>query len=138
MDKLTKPLSSLEAACALGVSKRTMRRYISAGVLPTYRLPSGHVRIHPNVIEELTRPVGPQNKHLLVRRGWRERPALKGDRSSQGECGPLRKRRSPLSAKEPQLMIFDTSPEALSVVRSESALSSTGDARDARGIGDRQ
>ena len=78
MDKLTKPLSSLEAAFALGVSKRTMRRYISAGVVPTYRLPSGHVRIHPNVIEELTRPVGPQNKHLLIRRGWRERPELQG------------------------------------------------------------
>jgi excisionase family DNA binding protein len=138
MDKLTKPLSSLEAACALGVSKRTMRRYISAGVVPTYRLPSGHVRIHPNVIEELTRPVGPQNKHLLIRRGWRERPALKAGGYSHDDCGPLRKRRPPLSAKESQATFFDTSPEALGAVRSESALSSTGDARGARGIGDRQ
>jgi excisionase family DNA binding protein len=138
MDKLTKPLSSLEAACALGVSKRTMRRYISAGVVPTYRLPSGHVRIHPNVIEELTRPVGTHNKHLLIRRGWREKPVRREGRSSQDERGPLRKRRLPLSAKESHPTFFDTSPEALGAVRSESALSSTGDARDARGIGDRQ
>jgi excisionase family DNA binding protein len=137
MDKLTKPLSSLEAAFALGVSKRTMRRYISAGVVPTYRLPSGHVRIHPNVIEELTRPVGPQNKHLLIRRGWRERPELKGGRPSRGEHGALRKRRPPLGKEGPQAAFFDTSPEALDVVRSE-AETTLISALGARGAGDGQ
>ena len=118
MDKLTTPLKSREAAALLGVSTRTLRRYISEGVVPTYRLPSGHVRIHPNVIEELTRPVGPQNKHLLLKRGWRERPVR---HDTQHQCAPPPERRPPLGSAELRPTFFDTSETALSMVRAECA-----------------
>ncbi len=112
MDRLTTPLRSREAAALLGVSTRTLRRYISDGVVPTYRLPSGHVRIHPDVIEELTRPVGSQNEHLIIKRGWRERPARKGAQRS-------RARRPPLGSDEPRPGFFDTSPAALGALHAQ-------------------
>ena len=106
MDRLTTPLRSREAAALLGVSTRTLRRYISDGVVPTYRLPSGHVRIHPNVIEELTRPVGSQNKHLISNGvGGRGLPAttlsttrtpsavLRWAQTSHGPCSLIRRKR---------------------------------------------
>ena len=44
-------LSPTEVARRLGVSRRTVRRWVAAGVLPAYRV-GGVIRIHP---EELAR-----------------------------------------------------------------------------------
>ncbi len=44
-------LSPREVARRLGVSRRTVRRWVAAGVLPAYRV-GGVIRIHP---EELAR-----------------------------------------------------------------------------------
>ncbi len=111
MDRLTTPLRSREAAALLGVSTRTLRRYISDGVVPIYRLPSGHVRVHPDVIEELTRPVGSQNEHLIIKRGWRERPGRKGAQRSRA--------RRPSLGSDERAVFFDTSPVALDLLHAQ-------------------
>jgi excisionase family DNA binding protein len=43
-------LSTREAASELGVSERTLRRYISAGLIGFHRLPGGHYRIPAEAI----------------------------------------------------------------------------------------
>jgi excisionase family DNA binding protein len=45
-------LSTSEAAIELGVSERTLRRYISAGLIGFRRLPGGHYRIPREAIAE--------------------------------------------------------------------------------------
>ena len=48
-------LTTAEAAMALGVHERTVRRYIAAGLLACHRLPGGHYRIPEQAIFELWR-----------------------------------------------------------------------------------
>jgi excisionase family DNA binding protein len=43
-------LTTREAAAALGVHERTLRRYISAGLLRYRRLPGGHYRVSEDAI----------------------------------------------------------------------------------------
>jgi excisionase family DNA binding protein len=45
-------LSSTEAAAALGVCERTLRRYIASGAIRCHRLPGGHYRIPEEAIAE--------------------------------------------------------------------------------------
>jgi excisionase family DNA binding protein len=45
-------LSTSQAASELGVSERTLRRYIQAGVIGFRRLPGGHYRIPREAIED--------------------------------------------------------------------------------------
>jgi excisionase family DNA binding protein len=45
-------LSSTEAAAALGVCERTLRRYIASGRIRCHRLPGGHYRIPQDAITE--------------------------------------------------------------------------------------
>jgi excisionase family DNA binding protein len=42
---MTRVLRVVAAAAAIGVSTKTLRRYIRSGKLPATRLPSGHYRI---------------------------------------------------------------------------------------------
>jgi excisionase family DNA binding protein len=46
------PLSSTEAAAALGVCERTLRRYIASDHIRYHRLPGGHYRIPEEAIAE--------------------------------------------------------------------------------------
>ena len=53
-------ITQQEAAARLGVTDRTIRNYISAGVLTGYRLPSGpgaRVRIDAEDVERLLLPI---------------------------------------------------------------------------------
>jgi hypothetical protein len=118
----TKPLCPSEAALALGVSTRTLRRYVREGLVPTYRLPSGHKRIHPRVIAELTEPVGPQNGHILARRSRHERPTRPAQAKlvAPGERTSESTRRTPLGTEAeclPAPPVIDTSPAALAALR---------------------
>lgn len=47
MDKL---VTTSEAAAALGVSTRTIRRYVTDGLLKPIILPSGHYRFNLNLL----------------------------------------------------------------------------------------
>lgn len=48
-------LTTAQAAAVLGVHERTVRRYLSQGLLAHRRLPGGRYRIPPAAIEELWR-----------------------------------------------------------------------------------
>jgi excisionase family DNA binding protein len=49
-------LTTTEAAAFLGVSERTLRRYLALGLLPYGRLPGGHYRLlEETLMEFLTR-----------------------------------------------------------------------------------
>jgi excisionase family DNA binding protein len=53
--ELDRGLTTAEAATALGVHVRTLRRYISLGLLAHRRLPGGHYRIPESAIREFWR-----------------------------------------------------------------------------------
>jgi excisionase family DNA binding protein len=48
-------LSTSEAAAELGVSERTLRRYITSGLIVYRQLPGGHYRIPREAIDEFWR-----------------------------------------------------------------------------------
>lgn len=57
-----KKISLETAADELGVSKRTVRRLISAGQLPAYRVGEQSVRIDINDIASVLKPIVPDGK----------------------------------------------------------------------------
>jgi excisionase family DNA binding protein len=59
MEKDPTLLTVGEAAKRLGVHPKTLRRWTDAGRLPFIRLPSGHRRFRADLIERLTREIGP-------------------------------------------------------------------------------
>jgi excisionase family DNA binding protein len=88
-------LSTREAAVELGVSERTLRRYITSGLIGFRRLPGGHYRIPREAIAEFWRrhtppPARKERRTPLAARPPRARPA----REAGGEGG----RRPRLSA----------------------------------------
>lgn len=48
-------VNAAEAARRLGVTTRTLRRWVSAGTIPYYRTPGGHLRFSPAKLEEWKR-----------------------------------------------------------------------------------
>ncbi len=59
---MPKMLSLDAAADELGVSKRSLRRLISSGDLPAYRVGAGLVRVRPDDLEKVLKPVIPNGK----------------------------------------------------------------------------
>ena len=59
---MPKMLTIDDAAEELGVSKRTLRRLISSGSLPAYRVGSQAIRIKPADLEKALKPVIPNGK----------------------------------------------------------------------------
>ena len=66
-------LTTREAAAALGVHERTLRRYIASGFLACRRLPGGHYRIPEDAIIDFW-----DEGDDAGRRGRRRAPAVKG------------------------------------------------------------
>ncbi|MGP5251486.1 helix-turn-helix domain-containing protein [Brachybacterium alimentarium] len=54
-------LSIAEAAEQLGLTEKTIRRYIAAGKLPAYRVGSRTVRIKSSDLERLLKPIPTAN-----------------------------------------------------------------------------
>jgi excisionase family DNA binding protein len=99
-------LRPAQAAAFLCVSPRTLRRYLRSGALASYRLPSGQLRISEAALEG-----------LLVESAKRSTRA-KRPAPARREC--LVAERAPVSgqARSGQPLFFDTSPAALSSLRS--------------------
>jgi excisionase family DNA binding protein len=66
--------STSEAAVELGVSERTLRRYITAGLIGYRQLPGGHYRIPREAIDEFWREHSPSPRRTARRQRLAARP----------------------------------------------------------------
>lgn len=107
------PLSSSEAARQLGVCARTLRRYIASDRIRHHRLPSGHIRIPPEAIDEFWatnhRASAPAPLPGRVERRGRVAASRR----------PAARRHPPLGAEQPHS--YDLSPEHLADLRARVA-----------------
>jgi excisionase family DNA binding protein len=116
----TRWLSTREAAAALGVHERTLRRYVSSGLLGCRRLPGGHYRIPEEAIHEFWGA-----GDAPVRGGRRRQPGA--ERSAVNASGRVSKTR-PRRARRPRLgdedsgAFYDLSSEALAALRARVAV----------------
>jgi excisionase family DNA binding protein len=98
------PLTTAEVAAALGVHERTVRRYLSAGLLAFRRLPGGHYRVPTEALDEF----------------WRADAALQTP--SALRTSRQARQRSPSSGNQLRLGLeapedYDLSPATLRAVR---------------------
>jgi excisionase family DNA binding protein len=116
----TRLLSTREAAAALGVHERTLRRYMFSGLLGCRRLPGGHYRIPEEAIHEFL-----GGGDAPVRGGGRRQPGA--ERPSVNASGRASKTRSGC-ARRPRLgdgdsvAFYDLSPDALAALRARVAV----------------
>jgi excisionase family DNA binding protein len=111
----SEPLTTAEAAAALGVHERTVRRYLSSGLLAFRRLPGGHYRIPAEALAEFWRANVPSGRGYPVPLVDQTPSALKASRQVR--------QRSPSSGKQRRLGVeapreYDLSPATLRAVRS--------------------
>ncbi len=109
-----RPLSSSEAAVALGVCERTLRRYIASDRIRHHRLPGGHYRIPAEAIDEFWAA----NEKASTQ-------APTPSRQCAGDAGPVTARR-PVARRSPPLgqeqpRGYDLSPEHLAELRARVA-----------------
>jgi excisionase family DNA binding protein len=111
-------LSTSQAATELGVSERTLRRYIATGQIDFHRLPGGHYRIPHDAITQFWI----EHDEKLARRPRRQRPAVAriADRAgrSRGDPGRTVATRRPRLGDERQAPVYDLSPARLAELRS--------------------
>lgn len=110
------------AAEMLGVSTRTLRRYVAEGSLEAIRLPSGQTRIPALAVEDLIADgEEAQERRCGRKRAVRARGASRpSQKRADGVVGALGRRRSPkLGTPEPAF--FDSSPDALARLRAACA-----------------
>lgn len=113
-------LSTREAAAALGVHERTLRRYMSSGLLGCRRLPGGHYRIPEEAIHEFW-----GTGDVPVRGGRRRQPeAERPSVNASGWASKTRTRRArrPRLGDEDSVAFYDLSPEALAALRARVAV----------------
>jgi len=105
-------LSSSEAAAALGVSLRTLRRYIASGRIRCNRLPGGHYRIPAEAIDEFwaAQEIVVKNRRRVPERARSRRPPEQRTAST---------RRPPLGREQPEE--YDLSPSHLAEIRARFA-----------------
>jgi excisionase family DNA binding protein len=111
-----RPLSNSEAAAELGVSERTLRRYIASDAIRHHRLPGGHYRIPAEAIEEFwaahEKARAPVSAHVPSGGSDAARPAA--------HRRPAARRRPPLGREPPRS--YDLSPEHLAELRARVAV----------------
>jgi excisionase family DNA binding protein len=116
----TRWLSTREAAAVLGVHERTLRRYMSSGLLGCRRLPGGHYRIPEEAIHDFWGA-----GDAPVRGGRRRQPGA--ERPSVNASGWASRTRSGC-ARRPRLgdgdsvAFYDLSPDALVALRARVAV----------------
>jgi excisionase family DNA binding protein len=101
-------LRPAQAAAFLCVSPRTLRRYLRSGALPSYRLPSGQLRISEAALEGMLQEHAPRGA-----RAKKPGPARR-------ECLTPERAATQTQARSGHFF-FDTSPEVLSSLRSAHA-----------------
>jgi excisionase family DNA binding protein len=105
-------LTTREAAAALGVHERTLRRYMSSGLLAYRRLPGGHYRIPAESIRDLW--AGDDSSNPDRRRGPQGTGGPSADASGSGGT---RVRRSRRRLHDEGADSYDLSPETLAALR---------------------
>jgi excisionase family DNA binding protein len=108
----TRLLTTREAAAELGVHERTLRRYMSSGLLVYRRLPGGHYRIPEESIRNLWG--GEDSSNLDGRRRPQKTGRPSADVSGVGET---RVRRSRRRLGDEGADSYDLSPETLAALR---------------------
>jgi excisionase family DNA binding protein len=107
-------LTTTQAATALGVHERTLRRYLSMGLLAHRRLPGGHYRIPEAALAEFWQASEKPAVRPARAERTREQPGRDSERRrrprSSGRRAPLGEDDSPAS--------YDLSTESLSALRS--------------------
>jgi excisionase family DNA binding protein len=106
-DRRRQPLSSSEAARALGVCERTLRRYIASNRIRHHRLPGGYYRIPAEAIDEFWAANEKARTPPLPDRDERGRPAA--------SRRPVTRRAAPLGRAGPRG--YDLSLEHLAQLR---------------------
>jgi len=109
-------LTTREAAAALGVHERTLRRYIASGILACRRLPGGHYRIPEDAIIDFW-----DEGDDAGRRGCRRAPAVQGPSPGGSSADSRASARRPCLqrlADEGATVVYDLSLEALAALRS--------------------
>jgi excisionase family DNA binding protein len=114
-------LTTGQAAALLGVHQRTLRRYLSCGLLTCHRLPGGHYRIPEESIAEFL-----HEAEVGGRRAWRQAvgadPLRKVRQSNhQRGAGVSPPRRRLRLGEESSTAPYDLSRTALSAVRSRNS-----------------
>jgi excisionase family DNA binding protein len=111
----TRLLSTREAAAALGVHERTLRRYMSSGLLGCRRLPGGHYRIPEEAIHEFLGAGDAPVRGGRRRQPGAERPSV----NASGRASKMRSRRArrPRLGDEDLVAFYDLSPDALAALR---------------------
>ena len=93
-------LTTAQAAAALGVSERTVRRYLSSGLLACRRLPGGHYRIPAEALAEFWDANDPDwGHHRLPRPG-----------QTPNSPRPAGQRRDPSRSARRQLRLGEEAP----------------------------
>jgi excisionase family DNA binding protein len=108
----TRLLTTREAAAELGVHERTLRRYMSSGLLAYQRLPGGHYRIPEESIRNLW--AGEDSPNLDRRRRPQRTDRPSAGVSSSGETSVRRSRRH---LDDERADSYDLSPETLAALR---------------------
>jgi excisionase family DNA binding protein len=107
------PLSSSEAARALGVCERTLRRYIASDRIRHHRLPGGQYRIPAEAIDEFWAA----NEKARAPRSLPDRDEHRGRPVASRR--PAARRAAPLGRE--QAPLYDLSPEHMAQLRARVA-----------------
>lgn len=111
----TRWLSTREAAAVLGVHERTLRRYMSSGLLGCRRLPGGHYRIAEEAIHDFWDAGDALDRGARRRQSGAERPSV--DASGRASKMSSRRARRPRLGDEDSVAFYDLSPQALAALR---------------------
>lgn len=113
-------LSTREAAAVLGVHERTLRRYMSSGLLGCRRLPGGHYRIPEEAIHKFWGAGDAPLRGGRRRQPGAERPSVDASgRASKMRSGCARR---PRLGDGDSVAFYDLSPEALAALRARVAV----------------
>ncbi len=99
----------------LGVHERTLRRYMSSGLLGCRRLPGGHYRIPEEAIHDFWGAGDAPDRGARRRRPGAEWPSV----NASGRASKMRSRRArrPRLGDEDSVAFYDLSPQALAALR---------------------
>lgn len=101
-------LTTRQAAAALGVHERTLRRYLSSGLLEHRRLPGGHYRVPASALTDFWQANDPNLRVGYA--GWR------ADLTQTSQASGRRRRQRPSSSsKQPRLGTQTTGDYDLSI-----------------------
>jgi excisionase family DNA binding protein len=112
-------LTTVEAAAALGVHERTVRRYLASGLITYRRLPGGHYRIPEQAIWDFWRAAEAVRSRTSQRVGISDQTlgAAPSKRRRRARPQPTMRRRR--RGEDSPMTPYDLSTAALAALRSK-------------------